>query len=67
MKPSTKDEIQGKFHEAKGKLKEKAAQVTKNPNLAAEGQDEQVAGTVQKKVGQIRAAHFDQRLTASGK
>jgi len=54
MKPSTKDEIQGKFHEAKGKLKEKAGQVTNNPNLAAEGQDEEVAGTVQKKVGQIK-------------
>jgi uncharacterized protein YjbJ (UPF0337 family) len=54
MKPSTKDEIKGKLHEATGKLKEKAGQVTNNPVLEAEGQDEQLAGTIQKKVGQIK-------------
>ena len=53
MKPSTKDQIQGKLHEAKGKAKEKVGQVTNNPNLAAEGQAEKVAGVVQTKVGQI--------------
>jgi uncharacterized protein YjbJ (UPF0337 family) len=37
----------------KGKVKEKAGQVTNNPNLAAEGQNEKLAGKVQKKVGQI--------------
>ena len=54
MKTSTKDQIEGKLHEAKGKIKETAGQVTKNPNLEAEGQDEGIAGTVQKKVGQIK-------------
>ena len=53
MKPSTTDQIQGKFHEVKGKAKQKAGQVTNNPNLEAEGQAEKVAGVVQKKVGQI--------------
>jgi uncharacterized protein YjbJ (UPF0337 family) len=53
MKPSTKDQIQGDFHEIKGKVKEKAGQVTNNRNLADEGQAEKVAGKVQKKVGQI--------------
>jgi uncharacterized protein YjbJ (UPF0337 family) len=53
MKPSTKDQIQGKLHEMKGKAKEKAGRVTNNPNLAAEGQDEKIAGVVQKKVGQV--------------
>jgi uncharacterized protein YjbJ (UPF0337 family) len=53
MKPSTKDQIQGKLHEMKGKAKEKAGRVTNNPNLAAEGQDEKIAGVVQKKVGQL--------------
>ena len=33
MKPSTKDEIKGTFHEVKGKVKEKAGQVTHNPDL----------------------------------
>jgi uncharacterized protein YjbJ (UPF0337 family) len=53
MKPSTKDQIKGTLHEMKGKVKEKAGQVTNNPNLAGEGQDENLAGKVQKKVGQI--------------
>jgi uncharacterized protein YjbJ (UPF0337 family) len=37
----------------KGKVKEKAGQVTNNPNSAAEGQGEKFAGKIQKKVGQI--------------
>jgi len=53
MKSSTKDQITGKLHELKGKAKEKAGQVTNNPNLADEGQDEKIAGVIQKKVGQI--------------
>ncbi len=53
MKPSTKDQIQGKLHELKGKAKQKAGQIANNPDLAAEGQGEKVAGIVQKKVGQL--------------
>jgi uncharacterized protein YjbJ (UPF0337 family) len=53
MKPSTTDQIKGAFHELKGKAKQKAGQVTNNPDLATEGQTEKLAGTVQKKVGQI--------------
>jgi len=53
MKPSTQDQTEGKFHEAKGKVKEKVGQVTNNPNLEAEGQDENLAGKIQKKVGQV--------------
>jgi len=53
MKPSTTDQVQGRFHELKGKAKEVAGQVTNNPDLADEGQGEKIAGTVQKKVGQI--------------
>jgi uncharacterized protein YjbJ (UPF0337 family) len=37
----------------KGKVKEKAGQVSNNPALEAEGQDEKLTGKVQKKVGQI--------------
>jgi uncharacterized protein YjbJ (UPF0337 family) len=54
MKSSTQDQIEGKFHEVKGKVKEKAGQVTNNPNLTAEGQDEKLAGKIQEKVGQIK-------------
>jgi uncharacterized protein YjbJ (UPF0337 family) len=53
MNQSTEDKIAGNVHEAKGALKEKAGQVTNNSNLAAEGQHEKVAGTIQNKVGQI--------------
>jgi len=51
MNPSTKDEIKGNFHEVKGKVKEKAGQVTNNPDLEAEGKAEHNAGKVEKKVG----------------
>jgi uncharacterized protein YjbJ (UPF0337 family) len=53
MKPSTKDQVEGKLHEIKGKVKEKAGQITDNPKLEAEGQGEKLAGKIQKKVGQI--------------
>lgn len=53
MNSSTKDRIQGKFHELKGKIKQKAGQAAGNPNVASEGQSENLAGKVQKKVGQI--------------
>jgi uncharacterized protein YjbJ (UPF0337 family) len=55
MKPSTKDQVQGKLHEVKGKLKQKAGQVTNNSRLAAEGQSEKIAGTIQRKIGQVEA------------
>jgi uncharacterized protein YjbJ (UPF0337 family) len=39
----------------KGAVKEKAGQVTDNPDLAAKGQAEKLSGKVQKKVGHIEA------------
>ena len=53
MKPSTKDEIEGKFREMKGKVKEKAGQLTNNPDLEGQGQDEKLGGKVQKKISQV--------------
>jgi uncharacterized protein YjbJ (UPF0337 family) len=53
MKPSTKDQIQGKVHELKGTAKQTVGQATNNPTLAAKGQSEKMAGKIQKKVGQI--------------
>ena len=53
MKPSTQDQTEGKLHELRGTVKEKVGQVTNNPKLAARGQDEKLAGKIQKKVGQI--------------
>jgi uncharacterized protein YjbJ (UPF0337 family) len=53
MKQSTKDQIKGKFHEVKGKAKEKTGIATNNPRMADQGTDEKVSGVVQKKIGQI--------------
>jgi len=53
MKPSTQDQMEGTIHEVKGKIKEKAGEVTNNPNLENEGAIEKTAGKVQNKVGQV--------------
>ena len=55
MKQSTKDEIKGSLHEAKGTVKETAGRVINNPNFTAEGQSEKLAGKIQEKVGQVEA------------
>jgi uncharacterized protein YjbJ (UPF0337 family) len=57
MKPSTKDEIEGKVHEVKGAVKEKVGQVTNNADLQGEGRDEKVGGKVQQKIGQVEKVH----------
>ena len=54
MKSGTKDQRQGRFHEVKGKIKEKVGQVINDPDLEAEGKSENLAGKVQKKIGQIK-------------
>jgi uncharacterized protein YjbJ (UPF0337 family) len=59
MKSSTQDKIEGSAREAAGKIKEVAGHATNNPGLQARGQNEQVDGKVQKKVGDIKKV-FDQ-------
>ena len=53
MNPSTKNEIKGKFHEVRGKLKTKVGQITRDPGLESEGKVEHIAGKVEGKTGQI--------------
>ena len=53
MKQSTKDKAKGKFHEIKGKVKEKVGKATNDPKMEAEGQGEQMGGKIQKKIGQV--------------
>jgi uncharacterized protein YjbJ (UPF0337 family) len=53
MKDSVKDKVEGAVHEAKGTVKEKLGHATNNPNLESEGQDEKMAGKIQKKVGDL--------------
>jgi uncharacterized protein YjbJ (UPF0337 family) len=50
----TNDQVEGKFHEVKGKVKEKIGQLTNDPDLEDEGIVEEVAGKVQNKVGQLK-------------
>jgi len=52
MKPSTENEIAGKVHEVKGKIKEKLGQLTNDSDLEAEGVGEKIGGKIQKKIGQ---------------
>jgi uncharacterized protein YjbJ (UPF0337 family) len=54
MKSSTQDQAEGKFHKAKGKLKEIVGKVGMNPELEEDGKDENIAGKVQEKVGQVK-------------
>jgi len=54
MKSSTKDKVEGNFHEAKGKIKEVAGKVTGQPKLEEAGKDEKLEGKVQAKVGEIK-------------
>ncbi len=56
MKPSTIDNAQGKFHQLKGKVKEKAGQLTNNRDLEAEGTLEKAAGKVQGVIGRVEKA-----------
>lgn len=53
MKNSTKDQIKGTILETKGKLKEAAGIGTNNPKLKGKGQADQLAGKLQKKIGQV--------------
>jgi uncharacterized protein YjbJ (UPF0337 family) len=53
MKPSTQDKSEGKLHEVKGAIRQKAGELTGNPNLAADGKAEKNAGKVQNIIGKI--------------
>jgi uncharacterized protein YjbJ (UPF0337 family) len=54
MKPSIENQIAGKVHEVKGTVKEKAGQLTNDPDLEGEGIGEKIAGKIQKKIGQVQ-------------
>jgi len=54
MKSSNQDKVQGVFHEAKGKIREIAGQITDNSKLEAKGKTEKIAGKAQEKVGQVK-------------
>jgi uncharacterized protein YjbJ (UPF0337 family) len=56
MKPSTDDKATGKLHEVKGAIRQKAGEITNNPDLAANGNAEKNAGKAQHFVGKVEKA-----------
>jgi uncharacterized protein YjbJ (UPF0337 family) len=54
VKSSMKDQMEGTFHEMKGKLKEIAGKLSDNPKLEAAGRYENISGIVQHKIGQVK-------------
>jgi len=54
MKSSIRDTTEGTFHKVKGKVKEMAGKIADDPKLEAKGKTENIAGKVQKKVGQVK-------------
>jgi uncharacterized protein YjbJ (UPF0337 family) len=54
MTTSTKLEFRGTWNELKGKLKQKYAHLTDDDLLFAEGQDEELLGRLQKRLGESK-------------
>ena len=54
MKPSTKNLVNGKVHEVKGKGKEAAGMLTDDQQMQDEGTIEKAQGKVQQKIGQVQ-------------
>jgi uncharacterized protein YjbJ (UPF0337 family) len=53
MKLSTDDKATGTIHEVKGAIKQKAGELTNDPDLEADGEVEKNAGKVQHFVGKV--------------
>jgi uncharacterized protein YjbJ (UPF0337 family) len=49
-----KDEIKGKIEKAKGYVKDKAGELTKDQELEAEGEAERTSGTIKEKIGEAK-------------
>lgn len=56
LKPSTKDQAEGKLHEVVGKIKQEIGQVTTDPDLEISGNTEKQAGKVQQIVARVEKA-----------
>ena len=54
MKSSTKDQVKGKYHDVKGRIKEIAGVLTDNPTLEGEGISEKIGGKVQENIGKVK-------------
>lgn len=55
MLNSTRQQLEGQAREEEGAARQKAGEVTHDPELESEGRSEKIAGIVQKKLGQLEA------------
>jgi uncharacterized protein YjbJ (UPF0337 family) len=53
MKPSTRNQAKGRFHQVKGQLKAEAGKLGKDRELEVKGNIEKGAGKAQQKIGQV--------------
>jgi uncharacterized protein YjbJ (UPF0337 family) len=65
MQSSTKDNAEGKMHQAKGKIKVTAGKVVGNRDMEAKGKIENLDGKIQEKLGQIEKVRFFRKKVES--
>lgn len=56
MKRSSKNRFAGNLHKGAGTFKRVAGQIVNDPGLEAEGKSENLAGKIQRGVGQVEKA-----------
>ncbi len=54
MSTPNKDEVGGKWEQAKGWVKDKAGEITNDPELEAEGEAQNAAGKTQESWGKVK-------------
>jgi len=54
MSTPNKDEVEGKWEQAKGWVKDKAGEVTNDPELEAEGEAQRAAGKGEESWGKVK-------------
>jgi len=54
MKSSSRDKVEGTFHEMKGTVRKVAGKLSDNPKLQVGGVVEKLSGSAQVKIGQIK-------------
>jgi len=59
MSLPNEDELEGKLERAKGWMKDKAGEVTNDPELEAEGEAQRAAGNTQEAWGKVKSGVGD--------
>jgi uncharacterized protein YjbJ (UPF0337 family) len=59
MSAPNKDEVEGKWEQAKGWVKDKAGEITNDPELEAEGEAQNAGGEAQETWGKVKSGVGD--------